>query len=370
MKGIKTKPTLRNLRNICWTILISLFSVPAFSQTTAIDEIVEIINKNKSSISTEGIFQGLMDESKTKFVSTFAQASGLKRIGDLNREKNKKINIRLNDVNKVPNVLAYIVIGLKYESKWFFEKIEVTYFSADNLESGKETYLEQVNFPEESSIKKSANFWETGYFEKEKKVAYSLNPEEEKKLKKLARKEKQEIYKNAYLEIIKDLRNESYIGHYKIVAAALREEVKAELDSFEARFAINHLQPFFERFINENSPGITEYKAMSFGFPMILSPQRNLIISPILLVYEDGSLKVHYFLSMLNNLGEYEYFEWTFFPARKPKYPAAYSANAFEDMNTITVWNYSFDYLKDQKFWDEKVLQKKGDKYLYLNKID
>ncbi|MEO0341021.1 MAG: hypothetical protein AAF242_17645, partial [Bacteroidota bacterium] len=96
--------------------------------------IVDSIAKYDTSLSTNGFYQGLYSEDKTKFVGFFAN---YKRLGHLLDRKNPNdLNVKIytpdsKDFRKAPRMYAYVIVGIQYQSKWYLKKDEITYFEAD-----------------------------------------------------------------------------------------------------------------------------------------------------------------------------------------------------------------------------------------------
>lgn len=130
----------------------------------------KIISPDDKQIDQKIAYQVLFSADQTKFVAFFAEtvpAGDVKAFRDKHKE-DRNINIISDDQSgffsgSLPNTYAYIVRGVFYEGKWYYEKTEVTYFDAPTLEKGKTTYFTNLRdwgyFTEGTSTPDPA-FWE------------------------------------------------------------------------------------------------------------------------------------------------------------------------------------------------------------------
>src|SRR5690554_4168859 len=340
-------------------------------------EIVEIISKNDTSISTDGFYHGFMDESKTKFIGFFAYNSSANSFSDVKDSKDKNVNIitdDLTDLDNVPRIYAHIVLGVQYESKWYIQKSNVTYFNADNFETGKKEYfnnLQKWHFFKEESTEFNPDFWETYFFSKvESSVERNKDKiEEYTNLKEQATNdEDKEIYQDMINDFYEDdLKNQGYFGLYSIVASEMRKHDREQREQFEINFSETVLTPFFDNYIKKSDMGILEYKKLNGKNYAIIYPRdKRIILCPILFNYKDDKSELHYFVLLPADNDQYYIYKWNYFDPVTPKYKSMYGGDINEQLNTVTTWNFSFDYLEDKRFWDEYVLKKSGDNYEYL----
>lgn len=342
-------------------------------------EIVEIISKNDTSISTDGFYHGFMDESKTKFIGFFAYNSSASSFSDVKDSKDKNVNIitdDLTDLDNVPRIYAHIVLGIQYESKWYIQKSNVTYFNADDFETGKKEYfnnLQKWNFFKEESSEFNPDFWETYFFSKvESSVERNKDKiEEYTKLKEqVTNDEDKEIYQDMINDFYEDdLKNQGYFELYDIVASEMRKQDREQREQFEINFSETVLTPFFSSYIKKSDMGILEYKKLNGKkFAIIYPRDKSIFLCPILFNYKDDKSELHYYI-LIPADNDHHIYKWNYFEPVTPKYNSMYGGDINEQLNTITTWNFSFDYLEDKKFWNKYVLKKSGDNYDYLEEI-
>ena len=130
----------------------------------------EIIPLSDKKIDQKKAFQVLFSPDRTKFVGFFAEtvpAAESEKFRDSHKD-DKNVNIISEDqtgffTGKLPNTYAYIVRGVLYKGKWYYEKSDVTYFDAASLDAGKKTffgYLRKWEFFMEGSSVPDPLFWE------------------------------------------------------------------------------------------------------------------------------------------------------------------------------------------------------------------
>lgn len=343
-------------------------------------EIVEIISINDTSISTDGFYHGFIDGSKTKFIGFFAYNTNTNSFTDVKNSKDKNVNIITSDLSgwdTIPRIYAHIVLGIQYEANWYIQKSNVTYFNAEDFEEGKKEYfknLQKWHFFEEESSEFNPDFWETYFFSK---VESSVERNKDKIEKYTMLKEKattdedQEIYQEMINDFYEnDLKNQGYFGLYSIVASEMRKHDRVQREQFETTFSETELTPFFDNYIKKSDMGIMEYEKLNGkNFVMIYPKDRSIVLCPILFNYENDKSELHYFILIPSDNDEYQIYEWNYFEAVTPKYKSMYGGDIYEQINSIAIWNFSFDYLEDKKFWNEFVLKKSKDNYDYLKEI-
>lgn len=172
-----------------------------------------------------------------------------------------------------------------------------------------------------------------------------------------------------YYEI--DLKNEGYFGLYELIASKLKEQDKAQRDKFEAQLATTVITPFLDRHLQAGGSTIKSYKKFNKEEYALLYPKdKSIILCPVLLEMKNGDLELHYFVLLPTQGNTYSFYKWTYFTPVTPEYKNAYGGDINKQLNTITTWNFSFDYLQDRKFWEEYVLNQKAGKYTYLEKLN
>lgn len=320
-------------------------------------EIVEII-KNNSDRPTDHYFQSIVNEDKTKFVAFFLLNFKDSTIQQIKTEEDKNVNIITdseNDFNFSQNTYAYILVGLKYNSKWYFKKEEVTFFNSETPESGKLSYfngLQKWNFFKENSTDFNPEFWETKFFAKVEDV--TKNPDYKKYY--------ESIYKN------RERLNKPYVGMYEIVADELKEIESKKIEDFETKMTLQFFKPFYERQKLKKTNNIKEF-SLNEDNPTIIFPKDfSVAINPIKIKDEQGNYSFRFFVYLPDKK---EFYEWTYLKPIK-FVEKDYMSNSYlvDQISKLTDWNYGFETLDDTNFWNKYVLLKDGDKYKYLNKIE
>jgi hypothetical protein len=207
------------------TILLNNY----YKQTFEKSALEKIIPAKKGNIDPEKAYQLLFSEDKTKFVAFFAEsvpATEGKAFHDSKNDRN--VSIESDDQmamfkGKFPNTYNYIVKGVLYKNKWYYEKVAVTYFDSESIEKGKQQffcYLAKWNFFIENTAKVNPGFWEaTG------KSGHTLAPSSLfEKVLDLKKDPNWEKYKDMWEKEEKE--NQPFVGMYEIVADQLKEEEK------------------------------------------------------------------------------------------------------------------------------------------------
>lgn len=327
-----------------------------FSKPCEVAPLKTIIREN-SDLPLDNIFQVLYDDQKTKFVAFSVEqvsAQDFKRLKDNKRDKNVKV-ISGKDIkdkgflDNIPRTYAFIIKGVKYNGKWYYEKDHVTYFEAATLDEGRRTYfnnLQKWNFFIDNTAMASPNFWETGLFEKVRDL--KQDPD--------WKKYGESIWKT------EEANNRSYIGMYEIVASVIRKTKSVEDNEFEKTIKENKLKPAYEQLKRKDPKAYSKYTDHSLIYPN----DRSVVINPVLLTDDRGIKTIHYFVVLANSN---DIFEWTYFPSEEVKGDQSFGGNVVDRMSTITDWTFSHDNLNDKNFWENFVLVKDGDKFKYLKRI-
>ncbi|MBB2147231.1 hypothetical protein GM921_17150 [Pedobacter sp. LMG 31464] len=314
-----------------------------------------IISPIDSNINVDIVYQALFSTDKSKFVAFFLEqvsAQDFKTLKDNKKDKNVNI-ISSKDIkdegflDDIPKTYGYIVKGLKYKDKWYYEKSNVTYFDAKTLTDGQQEFfsnLQQWNFFKENSTGFNSDFWETELFKKV--LDLKQNPDWER-----------------YGETIwktDEINNRPYLGLYEIVANKMRKELETENSEFnktkEELFAQFYLK------LKSKNPE-TYYKISEHS--LIYPADKSIVINPTLITSKAGKKTIHYFVIRGN---QNNVFEWTYF---EPKIVTdnLYGSQVVEQISTLTEWNFSVDNLNDTEFWNKYVLLKSDDTYKYLKVI-
>lgn len=319
--------------------------------------IPQIISEN-SDIQTDGYYQGFLDDSGTKLIAFFLRESEADSFDKLNNSDDNNINIQttgnLNDLSldAVPGLYAYKVLGVKHKGRWYLEKNGVTYFSADNLESGRKeyfNYLQSQGFFKDNTAEFSPDFWETHLFSKVEDVTKRPDFEKYEHLKDDAR------------------RNTPYVGMYNIVARALRQQKSEEYDRFEAELTEEMMQPLLDKLVSEQPDRFQTYSKLRDNFIYIYPEDKSLILSPLLVVDDQARRRIQYFVLFPDDGAVYEwiYLESTYIE----DYKGYFGSKIINQLSPIVEWNFGYDTLEEPTFWNSYVLEKDNGEYKYLRPI-
>ncbi len=326
-----------------------------FNQPFDKQSIKTIISPIDSNINIDISYQVLFSTDKNKFVAFFLEqvsAQDFKNLKDNKKDKNVNI-ISSKDIkdegflDDFPRTYGYIVKGLKYNDKWYYEKSNVTYFEAKSLNDGQQKFfnnLQQWNFFKENSTEFSLDFWETKLFKKI--LDLKKDPDWDKY--------GESIWKTD------EINNRPYIGLNEMVADKMRKDLEMENSAFnktkEELFA-----QFYLKLKSKNSETYYKISAHSLIYPT----DKSIVINPTLITNKEGKKTIHYFVILGN---PNSVFEWTYF---EPKIVTdnLYGSQVVEQISTLTEWNFSVDNLNDTEFWNKYVLLKSGDTYKYLTEV-
>lgn len=317
-------------------------------------EILDIIQKNDTNISVEGFYHGFMNVNKTKFIGFFALSSKAKKFQELRDDKNENVKIisdSIYDLNNIPKIYANVVVGINYNSKWYFKRDKVTYFNSDNFEKGKKEFfnnLQKWNFFKENSPDYNPEFWETNFFAKIKDVT------------------KEPDYKKYYESIYKsqERKNKEYVGMYEIVADHMREEQAELVDQFKEAVGEQILRPFLEQQKTDKPNEFADYFLMDNKFILLFPKDRSIVLNPVHVKDGKDQSQIRYFVVFPSTK---EIYEWIYLKVKiLDDKNWHYGSEIINQLSVVTNWDFGFDTLDDQNFWKNYVLAKDGDKYKFL----
>lgn len=316
------------------------------------DFLKNVFSENDN-VDLKDIYQLITNDDKTKFVGFFLKQNVNQDFMSLQKNnKDKDVKILTDSDIKDPNYFkenhsnyAYIVEGVKYNENWYYRKSNVTYFNSNNYDEAKLNFfnnLQNLSFFKENSTEFNANFWETNLFSKV----------EDLKKNKDWDKYGETIWKN------NELNNRDYIGLYEIVADKLRDDKTKSNESFEKNKLENIFKPYYESLLKNKS--ISKYSEHSLIFPV----NKNMSINPVLFTDNKHTLTIHYFVNYNGSL-----YEWNYISPKIINDNLDFGETVVNDMEKLTDWNFSVDNLNDDNFWNNYVLKKSGEDYLYLKKV-
>lgn len=330
-----------------------------YPQTFDASLVKKVIPASDQNIQLANIYQCFYNGDKTKFAAFFLKTvnKDAKALLRDNSDKNVKVLTKkdIKDTGYFDQKLqtyAYIVKGLFYNQKWYYEKTEVTYFDADNETNGKIEYLNNLqgwDFFEENTAKPDDGFWEGKLFEKITDKRKDPNWE---KYKDMWESEERE--------------NRDYIGLYEMVADQLKKE-NAEIDSiFNSKIFNTVLLPFYNKKVKTKQYHFNHLTNTNGYYCLIYPKDRSIIINPVEITDEHGINSVRYFVLLTKTK---EIYEWKLIKPnilKKGEYSDEFINNT---IGGLTTWNLSYKTLDDTTFWNEKVLAKDGDNFKYLEKL-
>ncbi len=326
-----------------------------FNQPFDKQSVKNVISPLDDNINIDIAYQALHSPDKSKFVAFFLEqvpAQDFKTLKDNKIDKNVNI-ISSKDIkdegflDDIPKTYSYIVKGVKYKEKWYFEKSNVTYFEATTLNDGQQKFfnnLQQWNFFKENSAESSPDFWETKLFKKVPDLRQDRDWE----------KYGESIWKT------EEINNRPYLGLYEIVANNLQKELEKENSEFD-KIKKELFAQFYLKLKSKNSETYHKISEHSLIYPA----DKSIVINPTLITSKEGKKTIHYFVILDN---QNSVFEWTYF---EPKIVTdnLYGSQVVEQISALTDWNFSVDNLNDMEFWNKYVLYKTESKYKYLNEI-
>ncbi|MFN3195709.1 MAG: hypothetical protein ACE364_07175 [Chlorobiota bacterium] len=326
------------------------------------EKIVDIIKDNDTKLETKGYYQGLFSSDSTKFVGFFILDSEVDSIANIKRKEDKHVNIITSDlknIGKTPQFYAYVVAGIEYNSKWYFDKTEVTYFDANSIEEAKLNYfnkLQQWNYFNENSTELNNDFWETNFFSKVKDI-------------------KKDPMWEQYGEIAwaaEERNNRDYIGMYNIVANKFKEKVKNENLEFEKRITEQVLLPLYQKIVSNDNNEFNDYKLLHDELILIYPKEKNIVLNPVLFINNDSTEVLKYFVwnTESNSVKEWSYFKENPHEIEKDAKIWHYGSLALNEIKTLTKWNFGYSTLDDSSFWQNYILLKEEGKYKYLKQIE
>lgn len=326
-----------------------------FNQYFDKQQVKNIISPVDSNINIDITYQALFSNNKSKFVAFFLEQvspQDFKTLKDNKKDKNVNI-ISSKDIkddgflDDIPKTYAYIVKGVKYEDKWYYEKSNVTYFEAKTLNDGQQIFfnnLQKWNFFKENSTEFNPDFWETELFKKVPDL--KKDPDWEKYGESMWKTD--------------EINNRPYIGLYEIVANKMQEAIEKDNLEFDKKEK-ELFTKFYENLKSKDSKTYNKISEHSLIYPT----DKSVVINPALITSKEGIKTIHYFVILDN---QNNIFEWNYF-APKVVIDNLFGSQVVDQINSLTDWNFSVDNLNDSEFWNKYVLLKTEAKYKYLTEI-
>ena len=319
----------------------------------------KVIPKSDSTIQLNSLYQTLYNADQTKFVGFLyrkVDQQNFKSLAESKKDKQVKIlsggNIKDEGfLDNIPQSYSYIVKGIFSSGRWYYKKDKVTYFEAENEKEGRLTYLNNLQswgYFKDNLTEISDDFWEGELFEKIPDRRKDPNWERYKDMWETEERE-----------------NRNYIGIYELVADQLKEEKTASENVFKDSVFNQVFKPFYDEKSKSGEDQMLSYQSSSKYFLLIYDSGKKAILNPIEIKDAKGVAKVRYFV-FLPASGEI--FEWSYFPASISK-KGSVNNSIMENLAKITKWDYSYDTLDDEQFWNNYVLLKENGAYRYLKRL-
>lgn len=322
----------------------------------------EAVPAGDSAINLNALYQVLSNEDKTAFIAFFLEPSAVKdfkQLHDGNMDKSVKIETSkpITDssfLDEMPSCYAYIVKAVRYKGQWYYEKDKATYFNVRTQASAQEQYfnvLQQIGFFVDDTSLTDSLFWE-------------------KKLVDPVKDLKQDPNWPKYGTTIwqsEEVNNRPYIGMPAIVAEEKRREDKAAREELQERLARQYLEPLVEKLEKSGQYETVRLNQMRAEYLILYPFDTSVFLFPVR-VKEAGKPPYLRYFVLLPAEKRCKLYEWTCLESKRPADEHG-SANFLDEINTLTLWNYSIDAVDDAHFWQEYVLKKKNGKYLYLQEV-
>ena len=155
---------------------------------------------------------------------------------------------------------------------------------------------------------------------------------------------------------------------YEVVAAALKKDQEALRDKRERSFYNKFLKPLVFSVNANDTFTLKPLTKFSNDFLLICPSNFKIVLCPVNVQQDGKSIFIRYFVFLQQPDSTYRSFEWKYLKPTDFK-NTAIGPDFMKQINTLTEWNYTYDYVEDEKFWNDYVLAKSGDSYLYLTEI-
>ena len=249
---------------------------------------------------------------------------------------------------------AYVVAGLNYQGKWYYQQYGTVFLMGLTAEEGKPYFFTNLidwNFFTDNDTTYNEKFWETGLFDTVPDLRKDPKWEEMKKSW-----ESQERL------------NRPYIGMYQIVKDFLETQRLHEKAAFEKRIRKEFYKPLIDSLGKDNFFPLTWNGVEEYELVLVYPEKKDIVLSPVKIKDKDGKMRLHYYIIIPATK---EVYEWTYF---KPeiagdRYETMAATVMNRSMSTLTQWNFSHETLDDDNFWKKYVLLKENGSYKYLKKI-
>ena len=352
-------PTLKRERELSQkranTLQSNLFQKPFDAAL-----VKQVIPQTDSAVKLHHVYQCLYNADHTQLIAFSAETgvnNNFKSLHD-QRDKGKIDIITSKDIhdpeylNSIPKTYAFIIKGVKYNGKWYYEKDKITYFDAKTLDEGQLMYLTNLaewGYFKDDTTEYSPDFWKGKLFEKV--VDRKKDP-------------KWDRYQDMWAT--EERENRDYVGLFEIVASQLKEEKKQEADLYKNNISATILTPFFQEQVRSKLHHIAAYDNILNDFVLIYPKDRHVILTPLEVTDEKSAIAIRFFVTFPATK---QIYEWTYF---KPHpLDKGFADNPINEMiGSLTKWTFAYNTLDDADFWSKYVEVKDGNDFKYLKLLN
>ncbi len=302
------------------------------------------------------LYQCLYDSSRTRFIAFYSEQLAKGSADPFHKKaKDRSVSIitqdKLTDSSAfyIPETYAYIVDGVQYHNKWYYEKNNVTYFEPKDTLQGKLEFfystLSRNEFFKKHTTELNPDFWRTHIFD--------TIPDRRKD-------PSWEKYKEGMWKV-EEVENRPYIGMWRLVATELKSHRKTFVEEGDSVLYDTIFKPLYNRQHLKLFPASADV-----GVTMIAPNDRSIFINAVVLQGADTNRILRFFAYLPANHTTYE---WTYFPATTLS-NRWYPSQIVDLLEPIGGWNYAYTSFDNPDFWENYVLKKEKGQYKYLKKIE
>lgn len=147
----------------------------------------------------------------------------------------------------------------------------------------------------------------------------------------------------------------------------MRKEQAELADQFKEIIGEQVLRPFLEQQKTDKPDEFADYSVMYEKLTLIFPKDKSVVLNPVQIKDNKDQRKIRYFVVFPDTK---EIYEWTYLnPNILESKNRHYGREIIDQLSTVTEWDFQFDTLDDQDFWNDYVLIKDGGKYKYLKKM-
>ncbi|PQJ12037.1 hypothetical protein CJD36_009625 [Flavipsychrobacter stenotrophus] len=319
------------------------------------DPLKNIIAFGDENIDLNICYHSLYNYDKTKFVAFFLQQVHQGDLKDI-LKKDRQVNIQTEVENAFPDTIpgnyAYVVFGVSYKGKWYYEKRNVTYFDGVDIAAARLRFFSQLlalNFFTADATTFNPDFWETGLF---------------KKVEDLTKEPEWNENKNTVWNT-EERENRPYLGMYDVVATRLKKEQADSIQKMEHRITDRYLVPI----LNKAAKPVGKTAGQQFDLEKVSMVYPSDLSRILCFVHEaEGQKQSTMIVLLLKDGPGFRAYEWTYLS--QDKYRIKNQSTDFLDLvNTLIDWNFAWPALNSDLFWNKYVLARDGNSYKYLKEL-